>query len=74
VDDNTGLIQPYLDENKFTFPVLLAKEFVDAKLPFVGIPRNLVMDGSGRLRLELLGFEGNPKWVSMIQEALEKTR
>jgi hypothetical protein len=72
IDDNIGLIDPFMQQNKYTFPVLQAKSLYDQLVPFVGIPRNWIVDASGVLRLEQMGFLRNDKWEELMLEALEK--
>lgn len=56
VDDNTGLIAPFLKQNGYTFPVILAKSTVEDFLGTISIPRNWLVDRVGVLQLEALGF------------------
>jgi hypothetical protein len=74
IDDNIGLVEPFLQQNKYTFPALKAKALYDQLIPFVGIPRNWIVDGSGVLRLEQMGFLRNDKWEEQMLEALQKAR
>jgi thiol-disulfide isomerase/thioredoxin len=75
VDDNTGLIEPFLKENNYSFPVLLAKSFIDAFTGPIGIPTNWISDRAGSLRLESLGFSGDgEEWLKQTLEQMEKVR
>jgi thiol-disulfide isomerase/thioredoxin len=74
-DDNLGLILPFLQENKFTFPVLAADRYVHAMVPELSIPRNWIVDANGVLRTERIGFgSGDDKWVDDMIALLEKAR
>ncbi len=76
IDDNTGLVQPFLDRKKYTFPALLAKSYVEGVLPEMGIPRNWIVDGQGVWKLELLGFDLRrvDKLADEVLEAMEKAK
>ena len=75
LDDNVGLIEPFLKQNKYTLPVIPAKFLVDSLLPGGwGIPLTWIVDSSGVVRMEHIGFSQNEKWVEQMVEALEKAR
>ena len=57
IDENPGLIAPFLAENHYTFPVVLAKPLVDRLMPSISIPRNWIADSAGVLRWESIGFD-----------------
>jgi thiol-disulfide isomerase/thioredoxin len=73
VDDDVGRIEPYLKENKYTFPVVPAREVVDAVVPELGIPRNWFINPHGKLEWEQLGFGADPKWQETMIAKLEET-
>ncbi len=74
-DDNLGLILPFLQENKYTFPVLPAAAYVDKLVPELSIPRNWIVDADGVLRQERIGFgPGGDKWVDEMIASMEKAR
>ena len=63
-DDNLGLILPFVQENKYTFPVLAAEAYVHKLVPELSIPRNWIVDANGVLRTERIGFgNGSDQWV-----------
>lgn len=75
MDDNTGLIGPFLTENKYTFPVLIAKSFLDDFGGAMGIPTNWISDRDAGIRLEATGFGGDPEeWIKNTLEQVEKIR
>jgi hypothetical protein len=57
IDENPGLIAPFLAQNHYTFPVVLAKALVDQLMPSISIPRNWIVDTAGVLRWESFGFD-----------------
>ena len=72
VDEQVGMVQGYLSEGKYTFPVLLAEEFVERNVDVVSIPQNWLFDGQGRHRLTQLGFMEAPGWEAGMLKAIEE--
>ncbi len=73
VDDNVGLVAPFLKENKYTFPVVPAGDLVRQLVPMLGIPLTWVVDAGGVVRQEAAGFRGDgDKWMDEMIAALEK--
>ena len=69
VDENPGVIAPFLKENRYTFPVIFARStLIDELDGLGGIPRTWIVDSNGSLRLERLGY--NP--ADWPQEMLQK--
>jgi thiol-disulfide isomerase/thioredoxin len=66
VDEDLGKVAPYMAEHKYTFPVMPAKEVVDAVVPVLAIPRNWLVNPKGKLEWEEIGFGGDPKWAETI--------
>lgn len=74
-DDSQGLILPFVAENKYTFPVMPALDYVHKLVPQLSIPRNWIVDASGVLRNESVGFgNGDDKWVEDMIVTMEKAR
>jgi len=74
-DDSRGLILPFMAENKYTFPVLPALDYVHKLVPQLSIPRNWIVDADGVLRSEIVGFgRGDDKWVDDMIATMEKAR
>lgn len=75
VDDNVGLVAPFLKQNNYTFPVIPAGFLVTSLVPSLSIPRHWIVDAAGVVRLERTGFGGDgAKWVEDMVEAIEKAR
>ncbi len=75
VDDNLGVVAPFMKENQYTFPVIPAKFLVEQMVPSLGIPLNWILDANGVIRLERVGFDReNYSWVEQALQALEKVR
>jgi thiol-disulfide isomerase/thioredoxin len=71
IDENPGLIAPFLAQNHYTFPVVLAKALVDQLMPSISIPRNWIVDTAGVLRWESFGFDDRvADWHGQMLEKL----
>ncbi len=73
-DDNPGLIEQFMKENKYTFPVLPARSYVDKIVPSLSIPRNWIVNKQAILKRESVGFitssEGD--WVEKMLNTMVK--
>lgn len=74
LDDELGLVAPFMKENGYSFPVLLANEFTRALLEGIIIPQNWVVDASGKWRWTQLGYGGEPDWPGEMVKRLESTK
>jgi thiol-disulfide isomerase/thioredoxin len=75
VDDEIGGVEPYMKENKYTFPVLLAKDLVNDLIPYLGIPQNWIVDPTGKWRWQQLGFGADTAdWQKKLEEKLEEAK
>jgi len=74
VDDQVGLVQSYLTEGKYTFPVLLADRLVRDTLDAVSIPRNWLVDGKGVHQLEQIGFMESSDWSEKMLAGIERVK
>lgn len=70
MDANPGVIGPFLEENKYTFPVVLGKSMVDELVPSLSIPRNWIVDTAANLRLESIGFARGTEWPKQMLDKL----
>lgn len=72
-DFNPGLIRPFLEENGFRFPVLLATDFVIGELAGMGLPTTWIVDPSGVIRMRQRGYdpEHADTWVAEALRHLE---
>lgn len=55
-DENPGLLPPFMQKEHYAFPVLSAKALVDDLLREVSIPRTWIVDPTGVIRAERVGF------------------
>ena len=70
VDDEIGDIAPYVKDNKFTFPVLIAKDFASHVLADGGVPRNWILDAEGKWRWQQEGFGNGEGWEKSVMDKL----
>jgi len=75
IDDNVGLLGEFMKENKYSFPVLPARFLVESLVPRLIIPQNWIVDASGVMRFESLGFGSDgEKWEELVVQTMEKVR
>jgi thiol-disulfide isomerase/thioredoxin len=73
VDNDKELIEPFVKEHAFTFPVVPAEEYVQDFLKTISIPRNWIVTSDGTLSVEEVGFGGDgDKWVDEAVKEIEK--
>jgi thiol-disulfide isomerase/thioredoxin len=73
VDEDPGLVPPFVTEHKYQFPVLLAWNFASDFLQ-QGIPQTLIVDASGAWRWTQLGFGASDDWETTILAKLESAK
>lgn len=73
-DQNVGLIQPFLEENGFDFPVLLALPFLQNELGGPPLPQSWIVDPSGTVRYQQAGFDSSraDTWIEDMLARLEE--
>ena len=72
MDDNPGLIEPYMREHRLSLIVLPAYSYVTDTLKVFGIPQNWIVDSHGVVRLKGTGYDSTEKWEMGMAEAIEK--
>ena len=72
MDDNPGLIEPYMKEHQLSLIVLPAYGYVTDTLKVFGIPQNWIVDSHGVVRLKGTGYDSTEKWEMGMAEAIEK--
>jgi thiol-disulfide isomerase/thioredoxin len=74
-DDNPALIEPFMRQNKYTFPVLPALSYLEHLDPTLVIPQNWVVDRNGMLRSKSEGFGYNgDEWLKGATRTIEEAR
>ncbi|MBL0156646.1 MAG: TlpA family protein disulfide reductase [Bryobacterales bacterium] len=56
-DEQSGLIEPFLNENGYTFPVLPAWTYINQVLGDWAIPQNWVVDTKGKWQWQQIGYD-----------------
>jgi len=74
MDDNPGLIAPFLKEHSLSVTVIPAYSYITDTLKVFGIPQNWIVDPHGIVRLKGLGYDATEKWETSIMDAIEKSR
>jgi hypothetical protein len=72
MDDNPGLIEPFLKEHQLNITVIPAYSYVSDTLKVSGIPQNWIVDSSGVVRLKGIGYDSTDKWEAGMKEAIDK--
>lgn len=74
IDENLGLVEPFMKDKGFTFPVLPAYSLVMGMLDGFGIPQNWIVDPQGKWRWTQIGFGAEPDWVGDMIQRLEQVK
>ena len=75
IDEELGLVEPFMKEQKFTFPVLSAYGFVRQLLDGIGIPQNWLVGPNGEWLATQIGFDASDAdWVNTMLRKLEAAR
>jgi len=74
IDSDPGLLGPFMKEKGYTFPVLLAENFVFGLLDIVGVPQNWIVDGKGVWRWTSGPPPSETDWEAAILRELESVR
>lgn len=73
-DEEVGKVEPFMKENKFTFPVLLGQAYADNQ-GINSIPRNWVVGVDGKVLFEGIGFgDDGDEWVKRATQLIEKVK
>ncbi|MCU1236270.1 MAG: Redoxin domain protein [Candidatus Solibacter sp.] len=57
IDENPGELEPFMKSKGYTFPVVLARQYLENVAAPVTIPQNWVVDGKATLREKSIGFD-----------------
>ena len=74
MDDNPGIIEPFLKEHQLALTVVPAYSYVTETLNVQGIPQNWIVDSGGVVRLKGIGYDATEKWETGMREAIEKVK
>ncbi|HEX4947311.1 MAG TPA: redoxin family protein [Blastocatellia bacterium] len=74
IDEELGMVEPFMKENKYTFPVLPAQAYAEGMGVF-SIPRNWVVSVDGKLTFEGIGFGGDgEEWMKKAADMIQKVK
>ncbi len=75
IDEDAGLVAPFLKEKGYTFPVVVAYNYVNSLLDSIGIPQNWIVDPKGAWRWTQLGFDSaETDWPQSMLQRLESVK
>lgn len=74
IDEDLGLVEPFMKEKGYTFPVLPAYSLVVNLLDGYAIPQNWVVDPAGTWRWTQIGFGGAADWMDDMIQRLESVK
>ena len=74
IDDEVGMVEPFMKENKYTFPVLLGQAYAETQ-GVNSIPRNWVVAVDGKVMFEGIGFgDDGEEWMKKAAQVIEKVK
>ena len=73
-DEDVGMVEPFMKENKYSFPVLLGEAYAESQ-GVNSIPRNWIISAEGKMVFEGIGF-GNDgeEWMKKATQMIEKVK
>jgi hypothetical protein len=72
IDEELGLVEPFIKENKYTFTVIPAQSYAEG-LGVYSIPRNWVVSANGKLTFEGIGFGGDgEEWTRKAKDMISE--
>ena len=74
MDQNPGLVEPFMTDHKLTLTALPAYSYVTQTLKVNGIPQNWIVVADGVIRLKGTGYDSTEKWEQGMKDAIEKWR
>lgn len=74
IDQELGMVEPFMKENKYSFPVLLGQAYAEGQ-GVNSIPRNWVVSFDGKVIYEGIGFGNNgEEWIKKATQMIEKVK
>jgi hypothetical protein len=74
MDENPGLIEPFMTEHQLSITALPAYTYVTQTLKVNGIPQNWIVGGDGVIHLKGIGYDSTEKWEIGMRDAIEKQK
>jgi hypothetical protein len=73
-DEEVGRVEPFMKENKYTFPVLLGQAYAESQ-GINSIPRNWVVSFNGKVMFEGIGFgDEGEEWIKKAMQVIDKVK
>lgn len=74
IDEEVGMVEPFMKENKYTFPVLLGQSYAESQ-GVNSIPRNWIISSEGKIMFEGIGFgDDGEEWMKRATQIIEKVK
>jgi thiol-disulfide isomerase/thioredoxin len=74
IDEEVGMVEPFMKENKYTFPVLLGQAYASSQ-GVNSIPRNWIVSLDGKVMFEGIGFANDgEEFIKKATQAIEKVK
>ncbi|HTW49172.1 MAG TPA: TlpA disulfide reductase family protein [Acidobacteriaceae bacterium] len=74
IDEDEGLVAPFMKEKGYTFPVLPAFSYTVNLLNGFAIPQNWVLNPEGSWKWTQLGYGGDDSWIADMQQKLQAAK
>jgi hypothetical protein len=74
MDENPGMIEPFMTEHKLSITALPAYTYVTQTLKVNGIPQNWIVGADGVIHLKGIGYDSTEKWEIGMKDAIEKQK
>jgi len=74
IDEDLGLVAPYLKDKAYTFPVLPAYSLVINLFDGYSIPQNWVVDPKGNWLWTQIGYGAEDNWAQVMTQKLESAK
>ncbi len=73
IDENPTDVEEFVRESQYTFPILLASDFLSRYTDFPLIPQTWIIDGQGMIRAVQYGFGGDGDfWMEKVKEQIHQ--
>jgi hypothetical protein len=72
MDDNPGVIEPFMAEKGLTLTVLPAYTYVVDTLKVLSVPQNWIAGTDGVVHVKVVGYDSTEKWEQGMRNAIEE--
>ena len=73
-DEDLGMVEPFMKENKYSFPVLLGQTYAEGQ-GVSSIPRNWIVSQNGKIIFEGIGFDyDGEQWLKRAVQMIDKAK